>query len=49
MTQPEPIEEPTEFDNLADLTRKLLKVPKSEVDELRRRRESGDEDELEEA
>jgi hypothetical protein len=41
-TQPEPIDAPTEFNKLADLTRKLLRVPKSEVDELRRKRDEGE-------
>jgi len=36
-TQPEPTDESTPMDNLRDLARKLVKVPKSEVKELRER------------
>lgn len=42
---PEPVEsddEATEMDHFEDTFRNLLKVPKSEVDELRRRERKGD-------
>lgn len=36
--QPNSTDDATELDKLADLAGKLLKVPKSEVDELRKQR-----------
>jgi hypothetical protein len=37
-SEPEPTGEPTGMEKFVDLARMLLKVPKSEVDEQRRRR-----------
>jgi putative ubiquitin-RnfH superfamily antitoxin RatB of RatAB toxin-antitoxin module len=38
-TQPEHTDDPTEDEDFVELAKKLFAVPKSEVDELRRKRD----------
>jgi hypothetical protein len=40
--RPEPEPDPTEMENLEDFARKLMQVPKSEVDELLRKEKARD-------